>query len=436
MESFLEIFLGNTWIRAASMRPGAQPYTARFDYTTEYVFMEGAQPVSLALPVKGRFTVDESPPPCPAFLLDLVPQGGGRRFLLGELGWTDGDHQHLPLAQHGAFNPVGNLRFDTAVQFHRDHIAKTTPEGITLEAMTTNRQRFLEQAYTHNLWASGTTGLQGESPKFLLTQADDGFWYSDALLEDARAQAHWLVKLPRGRDTSDADILRNEAAYLRVAAQCGLRVLPGAEHRHDMLFVPRFDRARTPAGIHRLHQESLAALTETRGFGVPISLFKMVAAIDRHASNPVEEVVEFMRRDVLNLAMGNTDNHGRNTAMQIALDGRVQLTPVFDFAPMYLDREGIARSCRWRNPGETEISAWEGIIEALPVRDEDRVPIAQGLVDFLKVIDNLEDVMRDCGVDGVIIEHCKPRIEDERKRLARIPLHRGNSDRGQAPKRK
>ena len=54
-----------------------------------------------------------------------------------------------------------------------------------------------------------------------------------------------------------------------------------------------------------------------------------------------------------------TDNHGRNTAVSKILDGRVELSPVYDFSPMVLadeksnetylgsTRAGIARVCRW-----------------------------------------------------------------------------------------
>ena len=54
-----------------------------------------------------------------------------------------------------------------------------------------------------------------------------------------------------------------------------------------------------------------------------------------------------MRRDVLNVALGNRDNHLRNTALQRFEDGTIRLTPLFDFAPMMLHPDGIARSSRW-----------------------------------------------------------------------------------------
>jgi len=42
----------------------------------------------------------------------------------------------------------------------------------------------------HGMLAAGGTGIQGVAPKYLLTEADDGKWYPDAALPDARARRH------------------------------------------------------------------------------------------------------------------------------------------------------------------------------------------------------------------------------------------------------
>jgi serine/threonine-protein kinase HipA len=66
-----------------------------------------------------------------------------------------------------------------------------------------------------------------------------------------------------------------------------------------------------------------------------------------HCTHPEGEVLEYIKRDVANLALGNKDNHARNTAVQRDFAGGVRLTPLFDFAPMYLHPDGIARRIRW-----------------------------------------------------------------------------------------
>jgi serine/threonine-protein kinase HipA len=65
------------------------------------------------------------------------------------------------------------------------------------------------------------------------------------------------------------------------------------------------------------------------------------------STDPQAEILEYLRRDIANLALGNTGNHARNTAVQRDLDGGVRLAPLLDFAPMFLHPDGIARRMRW-----------------------------------------------------------------------------------------
>lgn len=62
----------------------------------------------------------------------------------------------------------------------------------------------------------------------------------------------------------------------------------------------------------------------------------------------MREVIEYAKRDIAHIVLGNKDNHGRNTAIQRRPDGRIALTPLFDFAPMWLHPDGIARRIRWQ----------------------------------------------------------------------------------------
>jgi serine/threonine-protein kinase HipA len=92
--------------------------------------------------------------------------------------------------------------------------------------------------------------------------------------------------------------------------------------------------AVTKAGVHRLHQESAASLAGLTGFNDRPSQFTLLQALREVVTDKTGETIEFLKRDVLNLAMRNTDNHARNTAVQ-KVGAEVRLTPLFDFAPMY-----------------------------------------------------------------------------------------------------
>ena len=428
MRSLIEIHLNGQWHPAAEFEPRGG-MRATFEYLPEYVFGEHPQPVSLALPVSmDRFGVDAETgaPPCPAFLLDLVPQGRGREFLLRELeaqeGGGGGD---LLLAQYGAYNPIGNLRLDTAVRFfdaRRRQNLETHGEGFSLEDILTHQEAFLEHIWLHAMLSAGTTGVQGAAPKFLLTQNRNGLWFADAALPDEAAHRHWLVKLPRGRHETDYAVLRNEAAYLRVARRCGLRAEGEAMHQADMLFVPRFDRVVTSQGLQRLAQETLASLAGVRGFGVPTPLFDLVQGFLPHVSAPTVEVIEFLRRDVLNMAMRNTDNHARNTSVQRLPDGSVRLTPLYDFAPMFLDREMIVRGCKWRT-AEREVVEWDEIVGLIPLPDDEKHKVLAALREFAAVVGALPEMMRDCGVEDAVTTQCYRQIATQAERLLRIREH-------------
>jgi serine/threonine-protein kinase HipA len=435
----IEIFQHGRWIRAAEFRHRApslsesDPYRATFEYALDYAFGDAPQAVSLEWPVTAEYQGldrEGNVPPCPAFLLDYVPQGPGRQRLLAELGLTESDRHDLTLAQYGAYNPIGNLRFSTAVAFHAKRLgargAEAATRGFTLADMQARKDSFLEHIWLHAMLTAGTTGLQGAAPKFLLTQDKQGLWHADAALPDTSAVSHWLVKLPRGSHSSDFRVLKNEAAYLRVAALCGLRVAGAPQWRDDMLFLPRFDRrvdtART-APVLRLHQESMASLTGSLGFGQPVSLFRMAAAIVRHATRPLPELVEFAKRDILNLALRNTDNHARNAAMQRLPDGTVQLTPVFDFAPMYLDREFVVRSCRWHQglgSGVAEMTDWREIAAHLPINAAAQSDWLAGLSSFAHTVRALPALMREAGVESAIIDDCAESIATQVARLEAI----------------
>lgn len=420
----IEIFQEGNWQAAASLHELAID-RCRVQYLPEYQFGENLLPISLTLPLEappdvmtvpdgGALEGYERRPP--SFLYDLLPQGAGRRHLLELLNLSDSDKMVLPLLKAGAFNPIGCLRIRSAVDFYEQRVASTkqaqAEDGFSLDDIKTKSEGFLEHLSMHAMLAAGTTGVQGVAPKYLLTQDKSGQWFADLALPDEQAHAHWLLKLPRGKSEDDRAVLRNEAAYLRVADAVGLRAPPAPMLLGDILFVRRFDRVVGQQGLRRLHQESVASLAGARGLGSPLSLPQMLDAIRSHVSAPLEESIEFVKRDALNAALRNTDNHGRNTAVQRLPDGRVQLTPLYDFAPMFLDPEIVPRSSHWDFDGRRltnyrEVASALG--EALP-EDHGRA-LARAMKEFAVEIGRLPVLARDLGVEPRVIDQCDRAIE-------------------------
>ncbi len=124
----------------------------------------------------------------------------------------------------------------------------------------------------------------------------------------------------------------------------------------------------------------------------------------------IEELTaEWVVRDFLNIAFGNSDNHGRNTSF-LKTEAGIRLAPVYDFAPMAADPESIHRTLRWDRAIETggEIQ-WH----RLPKHLSDL-----GLGNEATIHDQLARMMRQCqglderlqarGVPKSIL--CHPRI--------------------------
>lgn len=337
--SIIEIHKDGAWVPAAEIR-GVEGHRAFFEYHPEYRFSDNPLPVSLAYPVDDdpAGVTEDGAPTCPAFMYDLVPQvSQGRGYLLEDIGrrlllpnfWMRLHDESLDflLAQCGALNPVGNLRLNSAVNFWREqgYDQIRHPEGFTRQELLKLNEEFAEEVGALN---SGITCVQGASQKFLITENYEGVWFPDANLDDSEAALHWLVKMVRGSKKAHSDILRMESIYFSIARDCGIRTHGECYTEKDMLFIERFDRRVEDGRVIRLHQESLLSVAGIPGFHCSVSLFTLADAIARHATDPAQELAEFIKRDLLNHAMGNTDNHGRNTAMQRLPDGTVQLTPL------------------------------------------------------------------------------------------------------------
>jgi serine/threonine-protein kinase HipA len=286
----------------------------------------------------------------PVYLIDMLPQGFGRQELLRRMGRspTAGVAEDWTVLLAGAGNTIGNLRVKEAADWLEANAAGPL-RGFTDDEVALRSDEFAEHLASHGLFVAGSSGIQGEWPKILFTRAEDGLLYLDHTLPDERAVQHFIVKFGRGADPQLATILRQEAPYMAIARRLGLRVHAPLVLRRRALFIPRFDRTAHGGVVTRLAQESIATLTGMPGIDLVPSHDQVCAALTRHCTHPQTEVLEYLKRDVANLALLNKDNHARNTAVQRDFAGRMALTPLYDFAPMYLHPDGIARRIRWED---------------------------------------------------------------------------------------
>ena len=181
-------------------------------------------------------------------------------------------------------------------------------------------------------------------------------------------------------------------------------------YQNETLFVPRFDRIIENERVIRLGMHSLYALANIPGYGTSVCHDIYCQALARVATDPARELREYIIRDVLNLALRNTDNHGRNSAI-LRNDGKITLSPIFDFAPMFLDPEGINRVSRWDDERPGGQPEWARICEKLQYAfdpTETRAWIAA----LSDEVQKLPETMRDCHVEDEIIERLARWIKD------------------------
>jgi serine/threonine-protein kinase HipA len=381
MECPIEIFAEGAWVRIGTWIPDASTLgrgiagPGRWAYEVDWVVNHLDTPwatVSLALPM-GLDSVRLEH--WPSFLVDLLPTGPARDRWLELLGLRNGPGADWPLLLHAGRAPVGNLRLAHARDWKPEAV-----RGFTREEVVEHRGEFLEFMRESQQQRFGlrndspysAADTQGAAPKYLLTRDREGLWWAEGTLPDEFCHSFWLAKLPRGRTEIDRTILEAERSIVEIARDWGLRCPEPLDWEPDILFVPRFDRETGPRGVVRHGLETLCSAMGSAEFGARFSHEEICAAIAKHSTSPADDLLEYVGRDVLNLALANSDNHARNTSF-LKKGPEVRLSPLYDAAPMELDPEGIPRSSRWN--GESHLRPdWGRVADALaPHVDRNRL---------------------------------------------------------------
>lgn len=360
--------------------------------------------VSVRYPVDVDFQPSDS---WPAWLLDMMPQGPARVRIAHEEGFrADDPAVEIRLLMRAGGSPIGNLRIREAYQEEWGRLSGLNCPPLSSTDIETGTDLFLDVINRFSLAASGSSGVQGEWPKALLTRsARDGFWYPDPFVPTGEGAEHVIVKLLKSSGDNDRLILASEAPYLEIARAFGLKVAAPLRYNPGVLIIPRFDR-EVADGEVRLHgQESLTSALGVPAFGIPRAHEEYLRVIRDFSEDPAADSLEYLMRDVLNLACGNPDNHGRNSALSRPAGGGVRLSPLFDFAPMRLSDAGIARQSRWDCLGiEDPRGDWSKVCEAVACDGLSREDVARALIDTLPFLRDLRDIASSLGVKPEVIE--------------------------------
>lgn len=433
----LQICLENGWQDAANVEfadgaighRGAATIDYDFDYCVEHDpdlsgLIRGNVALSVRLPPSIEWRKYDHWPP---FLLDLLPQGHARTILTEALKLPQNSNAgDLPLLLRAGGSPIGNIRVKEAWQAEQLRVAGGRNRGLTLDQVFSLDENFLELANDFAAVASGSSGVQGAWPKVLLTRAQDNLWYPDPMVPDEEAVDHAIIKWIGDKHLSTSLILAAEAPYLELARVSGLRCARPLTYRNNVLLIPRFDRRVEDAQVIRLGQESLVSAAGVAEFGHEAAHESYIEVIKEVCDDPATEITEYVLRDLLNLALGNPDNHGRNTALQKDTDGSIRLTPLYDFCPMRLDATGVRRSTTWACMKQLHGSSRDLAPDWSVVCDV----AAQGVMaaDDLKavlaskadILSTLPDWARAFDIDPIVIQRAMGRCDEFAEALRKL----------------
>jgi serine/threonine-protein kinase HipA len=361
----------------------------------------------------------------PPFLLDLMPQGHARRKLANHMKIDENARSSdLQLLLRAGSNAVGNVRIRQAVDDESKRLEQVTRQGVSEDEIFGRSERFTEIVDYFALLASGSSGLQGEWPKVAMTQATDGLYYPDVLVRDDEAIRHVIIKFLRSNSPQDEMILEGEAIYSKLAVQIGLNVSEPSRYAQGVLVIPRFDRRIAGDGtVIRLGQESFVSASNVAEFGFIGTHERYIGLIKNVSANPFEDVVEYMKREIANQALGNPDNHGRNTAFSKSADAGIRLSPLFDFAPMRLALEGVSRSTRWAamlDRHSDHSPDWDEIVRVIYGEQEDAGRLLAEIKAFGTVLATAPKIAADLGAKPELIRRAMARCDEIVASLAKM----------------
>jgi serine/threonine-protein kinase HipA len=147
---------------------------------------------------------------------------------------------------------------------------------------------------------------------------------------------------------------------------------------------------------------------------------EVLDALKRFVTTPDwrDVLLEYLKRDLLNLVFGNSDNHGRNMALLKTPDA-VRLAPVFDFAPMKMDPEGITRTTRWREFEAGDTVDWPMLLKSF---GQDESFLREGLREFALRLKDLPEILSGLGLPDETLSFEPLGLPDTEKKLRKWTL--------------
>lgn len=290
-----------------------------FQYTDEAVAGSAGRPLlSVSMPTRSRMYRGKLPQ---VFFDGLLPEGEIRKMIAYDFGLDEADV--FGLLQELGRDCAGAL---IILPEGERPAAEGKPEPISEDEVA----RRLRELRFHPLGVDQRVrvSLAGMQEKLPLARSEEDW----GLPVDGVASTHILKPARPMLPLSIA----NEALCLRTARHLGVRVanVEIAEFSDvSALVIERYDRAPTPNGVVRLHQEDfcqalgVAPEDKYEGRGGP-SLRECAVLLRRWArSDQLEHLLDAL---LFNVLIGNVDAHAKNYSLLHGLDEQITLAPVYD----------------------------------------------------------------------------------------------------------
>lgn len=332
----------------------------------------------------------------PGVIADAGPDAWGRRVLAQDLGFEPNAFEALVLS---ADDGAGHLTVG-------DLAVKPTIEWLDLAALAEAIQR-RQDGLPHkasravDLVLSPDTALGGAKPK--ATTLIDGF--------------PWIAKFAERGDPLNLPYY--EAATLRVAERVGIKSVQvdvhPLPHGRSVLLVKRFDRL--PDGSRLPMASALTVLgPAAQGLGPARTYLKLAHALRSWAreASPYPSGRQLWERIVFNGLMGNIDDHPRNHAL-LRVDGRWQLSPMFDVVPTFIPRERAALAMPFLAETPTRLTAAvtaENLVKSGPSFGVSVDVALEGVIRMAEqILDGMPTVLRELDAPAAVSLELRPALE-------------------------
>jgi serine/threonine-protein kinase HipA len=309
-----------------------------FHYSDDYL-ASARLPLSQSLPLQTEVYGDAI---TRAFFDNLLPENDQTRRLIEREGIDRDDIAgilyHMGADCSGAISclPEGAAPVKMPGDLTTDYAPLSEDAKAAIMASLCDYQRLPDETGD----PSPLAGVQG---KIALAVLPDGRW---ALPKPGlKVPSTHILKVPARAD--QGDVIHEWASgvllrWLGLPASLPARVTIAGVHG---LLIPRFDRVVVDNNVTRLHQEDFA-----QALGLPRSLkyerngrdgrsFSAAAAarlIDR-LRVPAQGKRLFVLATLLNLALGNNDNHAKNHAVLYQGSAIPELAPLYDIVPVRMN---------------------------------------------------------------------------------------------------